>query len=322
MEAIYLLTNGHSPWTSELEDIRNYLNERDDFFRIEASIEHNMDDFKIAVFHQNTSNQFSIDGKRTIRKRYSRLTCSNLFSPDQIELLMVSPSKRREFMDHLISKVNLDYKDNLQRFERIHRQRNAYLKKLSKRFYDTGEINIEDQQLNFWTKEFASASAKIMAKRAEILEELSNNDAGFRIHYNPSLKLNMFEDLAQIEQLSQIHFKELAEYFKRDVALGYTKTGAHRDDWNITTDKDIKRFGSRGEKRMAISRLIFQTQEIYNKYLGFYPILLLDDISSELDDNNVKLILENETLRKQQVVVTTIRNLKINHNAKVNRIKL
>lgn len=311
LEAIYMLTNGHSPWTNDHADLISYINEKNTFFRIEADVEDSNDKYQIALFHENGVNQFFINGKKSTRKKFNKITCANLFSPEQIELLMISPSKRREFLDNLIAKIDLDYRDNLTAFERVLRQRNAYLKKLSKRFYETGEIETDDQQLQFWTTSLAVASTKVMSRRASIIEELSNNTKGFKIKYQPSLQLNLFEDLASVKEISKIHLNELNNFLKRDIALGYTKTGAHRDDWNITTDKDVKRFGSRGEKRVAIGKLIFQTQDLFNTYLGYYPILLLDDISSELDDRNIEILLNHEFLDKQQVIVTTIRKLKL-----------
>jgi DNA replication and repair protein RecF len=321
LEAVHLLTNGHSPWTSDHADMISYNNDKNTHFRIEAKL-HNGKETVIALFHENGVNQFFIDNKKTLRKKFSALTCSNIFSPEQIELLMISPSKRREFLDNLIVKIDLDYKEDLLKFERILRQRNAYLKKLSKKFYDTGEIAQDDQQLEFWTKEFATASTKLMSRRSAIIEELSQNTNGFKVKYHPSLTLNLFEDLGKINEIAQIHYKELINFFRRDIALGYTKTGAHRDDWGITTDKDVKRFGSRGEKRIAIGKLIFQTQELFKKYLGYYPILLLDDISSELDDSNIKKLLSKEFLNKQQVIITTLRDMKLEKFKNINSIKL
>lgn len=93
---------------------------------------------------------------------------------------------------------------------------------------------------------------------------------------------------------------------KRDIATGYTNIGPHRDDWDIFNDKDIKKFGSRGEKRLAVGNLIFEIQNIVYKKTANYPVLLLDDISSELDMLNTKKILPKKFLNKQQTFITTI----------------
>ena len=93
---------------------------------------------------------------------------------------------------------------------------------------------------------------------------------------------------------------------KRDIATGYTNVGPHRDDWRLINGTDMKKFGSRGEKRLAIGQLIFNKQELVAKKLGFYPILLLDDISSELDTENTKRVFNDKFLGKQQTFITMI----------------
>ncbi len=93
---------------------------------------------------------------------------------------------------------------------------------------------------------------------------------------------------------------------KRDIATGYTNVGPHRDDWILSNGEDIKKFGSRGEKRLAIGQMIFKKQEIIAEKLGFYPILLLDDIASELDEKNSKKIFDKKLLKKQQTFLTII----------------
>jgi DNA replication and repair protein RecF len=235
-----------------------------------------------------------------------QLSASNIFSPEQIDFLMYSSAKRRDFMDRLICKIDSDYKGNLQTFEKVLRQRNAYLKRMSKAFYESGIINHQDSQLHYWTNELAHYSGKLMSKRAQILNQLADRESKIRINYKPAITLNLFEDLAQTEELIEITLRQLQNELKRDIALGHTHTGAHRDDWRIQTDKDIKRFGSRGEKRTALGKLIFSTQELYLENLGYYPILLLDDIASELDDHNLFKLVTHASLNNQQVIITTI----------------
>ena len=324
LEAIALLIDGNSPFTSDLDDIISYNAEfgtLNRYFRIQANINDNEKEFEFVFYYEKLKKQLLIDKKKVSKKTFHRY-CATIFSPEEIEILMISASKRREFLNNFIAKIDLDYRGNLVLFEKIHRQRNAYLKKLSKNFYDTGNFNINDQQINYWTNEYAKASAKLMSKRSEIINKLCQIDETIKINYKPSLTLNLFEDLANIEDLTRIHFDELMSKLKRDIALGYTHIGAHRDDWSISTDKDIKRYGSRGEKRVAIGNLLFLIQDILQKELGYYPILLLDDISSELDDLNISKVMSQEYLSKQQTIITTIRENDLLNNFKLEEYKL
>jgi DNA replication and repair protein RecF len=127
-------------------------------------------------------------------------------------------------------------------------------------------------------------------------KKLSKGD--FNVKY-----ISNIEDFSQTKDLLE---KEIEKSKKRDIATGYTNTGAHREDWQIHENQDVKKYGSRGQKRLAIGKLIFRTQDVFAKENGYYPTLLLDDISSELDKSNTKEILNKDLLSKQQSFITVI----------------
>ncbi len=301
LEAIYLILNGTTPWGGTHESFLNFQNENEKYFTISVELE----DDSLTLYQDNSSKSFLINKKRTTKKKFFNFQKANLFSPEQIELLMYLPQKRRDFLDHLISKIDIDYEDKLTLYSKVLRQRNSYLKKLSKVFYETGNINENDTQLHYWTDSLAKLCANIMVKRCEIIEKLKSED--FLVEYRPSLSLNFFENMLDEKELKKIYIKQMKEYFKKDIATGFSNLGVHRDDWAIFSKKqDLKKFGSRGEKRLAIARLILQTQEVYKEFLNFYPILLLDDISAELDIENSEKIFKEKLLKKQQTFIATI----------------
>ncbi len=301
LEAIYFILNSTTPWGGNHESFLNYENIKDKYFTITAEVEEK----ELTLYQDDSSKSFLIDKKRTTKKKFFNFQKANLFSPEQIELLMYLPQKRREFLDDLISKVDVDYEENIALYSKVLRQRNSYLKKLSKVFYETGEINQNDPQIDYWTDSLIKLSSKIMIRRCEIIEQLRSKT--FYVEYRPSLSLNFFEDMLDEEELKKIFKKQMKENTRKDIATGFTNIGTHRDDWAIFSAKqDLKKFGSRGEKRLAIARLILQTQEIYKKYLGYYPILLLDDIAAELDKENSEKIFKEKILQKQQTFIATI----------------
>jgi len=204
---------------------------------------------------------------------------------------MISPSKRREFLDEILSTLDYEYVEILKNFRKVLTQRNAYLKKLSKLFYEKGIIARNDPQLIFWTKEFIKQADIIQHMRESLSKKLHTND--LKIEYIKSNEDIVLEDA-------------LEKSTKRDIATGYTNIGPHRDDWRLINGKDIKKYGSRGEKRLSIGKLIFETQKIMKKELGYYPILLLDDIASELDEKNTANIFDPKILDKQQTFITII----------------
>lgn len=187
--------------------------------------------------------------------------------------------------------MDYEYVEILKNFRKVLTQRNAYLKKLSKLFYEKGIIARNDPQLIFWTKEFIKQADIIQHMRESLSKKLHTND--LKIEYIKSNEDIVLEDA-------------LEKSTKRDIATGYTNIGPHRDDWRLINGKDIKKYGSRGEKRLSIGKLIFETQKIMKKELGYYPILLLDDIASELDEKNTANIFDPKILGKQQTFITII----------------
>lgn len=286
LEAIYLITNGKSPWATSDEFVNNQQQEETRYARIEL----NTDKHAYTFFKNHDRKIFKIDNQNTTPKKFFSSNASTIFNPEQIEILMISPSKRREFLDEAISKIDYEYNDTLTQFRKVLRQRNAYLKKLAKRFYDSGIIARNDPQLNFWTNQFTELAQKIQDKRVDMVNKLSNET--FQIKY---IKANE-NDLEE----------SMEESKKRDIVTGCSNIGPQRDDWEIIVEKNIKKFGSRGEKRLAIGNLIFRIQDVLRTEIGFYPTLLLDDIASELDDSNTGKIFDQKHIKKQQTFITII----------------
>lgn len=288
LESIYVCTNGKSPWASNNDEYVNTEQGGDNpYTRITL-----VDEDKEYVFYKEGNKRIvKIDGRNTTPKKFFSMNASTIFNPEEIEVLMLSSSKRRGFIDDVISTIDYEYIDTLKLFRKVLRQRNAYLKKLAKRFYDSGVIARNDTQLNFWTKQFVELGNIIQEKRNGIINDIVLDTLCLRY-----VKSNGDERLDDVIERNK----------RRDIATGYTNIGPHRDDWDLIDGKDIKRFGSRGEKRLAIGKLLFITQDIVRDSLGYYPILLLDDIASELDKSNTQVIFGRDFICKQQTFITVI----------------
>lgn len=311
LESIAVLTNLKSPFTSSLEQLQNNADAAE-YMRIEADIDLQGKLSSHALFQQNRSKKYMLDGKNTSRQRFCQGIAATIFSPEQIEHLMISPSKRRDFLDQLITQLEPDYIDILTRAQKVLRQRNAYLKKIAPRFYSSGTVDTEDSQLQYWTAEHSKLSSAIIRTRAEYVKSLVSDD--FYLVYTPNILEDdeisiSTDDLTEIspDELNATHLNLLASKIKRDVATGHTNYGYHRDDWAIHDDKNVQLYGSRGEKRMAIGRMILAGHQLVTDQTETSPVLLLDDISSELDDENIRAIITEATNQNQQVFITTIR---------------
>lgn len=305
LEALYLICNQSSPFASDYSEIYNFDQvEADEYFRVEIKNVTEDESSVLAHFQTTRGRQYYKNQSKTARKKITENIASVIFSPEQIEILMLSPDRRRQFLDEIIGRLQPDYPEELKIFKRSLKQRNSQLKKLAKTFYETGVVLENDQQLSYWTKQFVAASAAIMQRRAETIDQLSNDRQS--VIYQPSVQINLLSDLMSFNDLVELHTEQLKSSTKRDIAIGHSTIGAHRDDWKILSDKDVRRFGSRGEKRMAIGRLILRSHTLLEEKLGFPPLLLLDDISSELDRNNTLNILEHAISKDVQVIITTI----------------
>lgn len=307
LESIYLLTTQSSPFTSDLTNLQNL--ENNDFFRIEALIENGSEDpeetKEYVLFQQGSTKQLIMDKKRTIRKKFAENIFSTIFSPEHIDLLMVSPQHRRDFLDNMITYLDPDHGDAITKMKKVLKQRNSYLKKMADVFYRTRNIPEDDRQFSYWTDLFCQTSSEVIKRRIDNIELMNCED--ICLVYQPTISLGEFSDMMDINEIQRIHSQDLHDSKRKDVALGYTNVGAHRDDWSIDVGKDVRTHGSRGEKRMAIGRLIFKIQDMYNERYHYYPILLLDDISSELDRENTKTIINNALKDKQQTIITAIK---------------
>ena len=302
LEAIHIIFNGKSPWSGTDEYIHNGQNGINKHSRIEVQTDTNI----YSHYKDNNRKVYMIDNHKTTPKKFFSQNRATIFNPEKIDLLMLSPARRRDFLDETISYTNYEYPYTLTNFKKLIRQRNSYLKKLSKQFYEKGVIARNDPQLNFWTGQFIELSSEIYKERIDIIKKFEKEK--FKLQYTFCEKeLNkiskMYEDIERTKDLLTNTF-ELNK--KRDIATGYTNIGPHRDDWNIFTDQDIKKYGSRGQKRVAIGNLIFTAHDIIAQELGYYPTLLLDDIASELDKENTKEIFNKDILEKQQTFITTV----------------
>ncbi len=199
--------------------------------------------------------------------------------PQDLDLITGSPGNRRRYLDFIICQMDREYHRCLVSYEKGLRQRNKLLSLIR-----DGMAN--HSQLFFWDKLLIKNGEYISLKRQEYLNRTDETDGTYKTYYDRSL---ISED-------------RLNQYEIEEVASATTLVGPHRDDFRINFDnKDISKFGSRGQQRMAV--LWLKKGEI--KYLGENPILLLDDIFSELDQKHKELVMNFVEEYSGQVIATS-----------------
>lgn len=226
-----------------------------------------------------------------------------VFSPEDLKLIKEGPSERRRFIDREISNLKKKYCADLIEYHRILSQRNALIKKSRHKQSNLDMISIWDEQL-------ASVGTSLMLERKAFIEKL--NEVSYKLHlqiteekeeiklkYLPNIKVNS----AEYDKIYMEFLNKLTQQLSNDVDKGYTTVGPHRDDLDIRVNGiDVKTYGSQGQQRTAALSLKLSEIEIIYDEIGEYPVLLLDDVMSELDKKRQNDLLKS--LKSLQTIIT------------------
>lgn len=216
------------------------------------------------------------------------------FSPEDLNMIKEGPAHRRRFVDMELSQLDRVYFLDLMNYNRILEQRNTLLKELAFR------PELEDT-LDVWDVQLAQYGDKIIAAREKFVCML--NDIIGNIHKQLTGNREEIRIVYEKSSADEPLFSALERHKERDKRLRMTGTGPHRDDLCfLANDLDVRKFGSQGQQRTAALSLKLSEIEIVRKIIGDTPILLLDDVLSELDKNRQMHLLES--IRHVQSVIT------------------
>ncbi len=229
-----------------------------------------------------------------------------LFDAEDIRLVTGAPSTRRRFLDILISQIDRMYLRSLQRYQRVVYQRNHLLRQIRERRSRAGE-------LDFWNEALVEEGVYIMVRRSRTVGELSSlltelhgelTETGeeLSIDYAPGVPVEHPEE-AEFRRAFWLAIEQSAE---REIALGATQSGPHRDDVRLTLGgMDAGVYASRGQARTLAVALKLVEGMLLERERGESPVLLLDDVLSELDATRRRLLLERVERSQQAIVSTT-----------------
>ncbi|HJD45643.1 MAG TPA: DNA replication/repair protein RecF [Candidatus Mediterraneibacter norfolkensis] len=217
------------------------------------------------------------------------------FSPEDLNIIKEGPSGRRRFIDLELSQIDKVYLSNLSNYNRIINQRNSLLKDLY------GKEHLIET-LDIWDIQLASYGTKILERRREFVDQV--NEIISDIHY----KLTGGKERIRLiyeESKGNLTFEQaLKKYRERDIRMKSTTVGPHRDDLCFMNNGeiDIRKFGSQGQQRTAALSLKLSEIELVKRIINDTPILLLDDVLSELDKHRQNYLLES--IHDIQTVIT------------------
>lgn len=309
LESIWLFTGGHSFRGSKDGELTAFG---------ESSCQLSLDFFSeereqtIDLNIQNGKRFFAVNGveKRTGADLVGKF-CGVIFSPEHLSLIKNGPAMRRSFLDGALCQSKPSYAKDFVLYQRTLNQRNSLLKEIQKNpaMHSTLEI---------WNQFLAERGVQVIKQRQamvaflrgtvqEIYSGLSKNKETLDLFYGNSVSRD--EDITVEKFLERL---EAAE--KSDLATGYTTVGPHRDDLEITIDGNSARmYGSQGQQRSAVLSLKLAEASVMGDITGEKPVILLDDVMSELDSDRQDYLLHQ--IRNWQIFITccdpnTIRSLK------------
>ena len=293
LEAVFLTGTTKSHKGSHDADIISFGR---DFGVIRALFNKNGVDYKIGIQLRRDKRKAISINNSPIKKAADLLGIVNvvLFSPEDLSIIKSGPDKRRRFIDMTLCQVDKEYLFALSSYNKIVNQRNKLLKNYDKR------VDISDT-LDIWDDQLINYGNKVISKRERFISDIKNiiNE----IHCN----LTGNNDVLNIDYKKNVKEEDYKERLKksrdRDIIFKNTSIGPHRDDIDFSiNDIDVKKFGSQGQQRTVALSLKLSEIEIIKKATDDTPILLLDDVLSELDLNRQKYLLE--TLGDTQTLIT------------------
>ena len=207
------------------------------------------------------------------------------FSPEDLGIIKNGPSERRRFLDMELCQLDQVYVSSLSNYNKVLLQRNKLLKDLTFRPQDKDTLDIWDEQLIRYGSSLIRSREKFTEKLSEIILPIHEKLSGGREKICVGYEKNV-----SVEQFGQ----DLAGSREKDLYLKSTETGPHRDDLSFTVNGiDIRHFGSQGQQRSAALSLKLAEIELVKESTGDIPVLLLDDVLSELDTNRQHYLLDS-----------------------------
>ncbi len=303
LEAIYICATGNSFRTNRDRELIN-------FYKNEAYVGANVN-FNGA----KKLIEIKLDRNRQKRIKINKVELNNfkelnsglnvvVFSPDDLKIIKDGPFERRNFLDSSISEIRPVYKYNLSKYNKILYQRNNLLKSNKPKSEILTLLEIFDLQL-------AKTGTEIILTRKDFLNKLSNEAESIHKKLtleNEKLTLDYISNVDFLDctknQIEENFLKKLKYGTKKDLITGNTETGPHRDDIGIKINGlDTRSFASQGQQRTIVLSIKLAQMEIIYIEKEVYPILLLDDVFSELDKERRKYL--SKSLSKMQTIITS-----------------
>ena len=296
LEAIFVSATTKSHKGSKDKEIIRFGQEE---AHIRTIIERDNAEYRIDMHLRNSrSKGIAIDGQK-LRRASDLIGKLNIvfFSPEDLSIIKNGPSERRRFMDMELCQLDQIYLNSLSKYNKLVVERNKVLKDLYEHPENSVLLDVQDKQLCEYGSVIIKAREKFIRELNEIISPIHNKLTGGKeilsIYYEPNISVEAYE-------------KKLASSRKHDIYLKQTTVGPHKDDFSFIIGSpegiDIRKYGSQGQQRTASLSLKLSEIEIVKRAKKENPVLLLDDVLSELDSNRQNYLLN--TIGDIQTIIT------------------
>lgn len=296
LESIFLLTGAKS--FRRAKDREMIAREGEGFSVVEAEFfaEGRQQTMRLTISEKGRMIQLNRAAAQKAGEAAGRFCCV-VFSPEHLELVKGTPAERRRFLDTALCQLSPRYLGALREYVRLLQQKNTLLK-------DARGISAAWDLLDIYDEQIAAAAAQILQSRTAVLQNLQQlvTESYAELSGNrEALSLSYLSTLGEAQTPPEI-LETIAAARQEDLRAGFCTTGPHRDDLVILLDgQPARAFGSQGQQRTAVLALKLSEAQLFRQSLGEEPVLLLDDVLSELDERRQLYLLERLT-RSQSVI--------------------
>ncbi|MBR2839916.1 DNA replication and repair protein RecF [Candidatus Saccharibacteria bacterium] len=289
LEAIYILTRGKSFRATDKDIIKRTT----DFYRIK--LDYHNGESTIATFDGKTKT-FAVSDKKVKRLPAKSKYPVILFVPSDLNLISHSPSRRRDYFDRIFSQLDNNYASSLSKYNKALKQRNELLK----------QETTTSESLFSWNLLLARYGSYLTAKRQEFTKEINTDlTSTYRSIAKNHDEITLIYTSEAQGFTESAYLKALEQSTTKDTYLGHTSFGVHRDDYLFNFNhQPADTSASRGETRSIILALKFIEANLITTKLGQNPIILLDDVFSELDATRRQCLIDN--FKHHQVIITSV----------------
>ena len=310
LEAIFVAATTRSHKGSKDREIVNFNKEEG---HIRTWLEKDGAETRVDMhLRKSKSKGIAIDGQK-IKKAAELLGLCNVvfFSPEDLGIIKNGPAERRRFVDMELCQLDGVYLYNLNHYNKIINQRNRLLKDM---YLNQGL----KETLEVWDMQLVSFGTKIIERRALFVKQL--NEIIYGIHRKLSGDKEELQICYEPDAVQEAFEEKLSSARDRDIRAKMTSVGPHRDDFSfLVGGVDIRKYGSQGQQRTAALSLKLAEIELVKKITGDNPILLLDDVLSELDSNRQNYLL-NSIGEIQTIITCTGLEEFVHHRFEINRV--